>query len=277
MERVKFDFTQADAVADTLPKLEWFRVLGIPVSVTSVEDTAARIKAWAHDAHPRFVCLREVPSLMASRADPTLRALHEDAAIVTPDGMPLAWMGRGLGLPVSRTCGRDLMRHICIDEQGAGLKHFFYGGKEGVAEKLTARLKAESPDLDIVGTHCPPFRDLTPDEEAEVVDKIIASGADVVWVGLSSPRQDLWMWQHRARLPQTLVGVGAAFDFLSGEVKVAPAWMRKRGLESVYRLISEPRRLWRRYLILVPKFLLALLREGSLGTLIKGARNMPTK
>ena len=269
------DEIEVTLARDTLLPLECFRVLGIPISVTSIEDAAKRIKHWSQDKEGRFICVREVPSLMACRADETLRQLHEEAAIVTPDGMPLVWLGRGLGHKVERTYGPDLMRHICITQQGAGMKHFFYGGKEGVAENLANILRKQAPELEVVGTCCPPFRDLTPEEDADVVKQIKDSDADVIWVGISSPRQDLWMWRHQDRLPQTAIGVGAAFDFLSGEVKTAPKWMQKRGLESVYRLMSEPRRLWRRYLILVPKFLIALAREGSLKTLVNGARMGP--
>lgn len=248
-----------------------FEVLGISVSATTPDDVIENVKNWAQDTVGRFICIREVPSLMASRSDPKLVQLHRDAEIVTPDGMPLVWMGRGLGYDVKRVCGPDLMYEICVTRGGMGLKHFLYGGKEGVAEQLAAALSNDAPQLEIVGVYSPPFRQLTAQEDANIIQRINESNADVLWVGISSPKQDIWMADHKEKLSQTMVGVGAAFDFLSGQVSRAPLWMQKRGLESVFRLFSEPRRLWKRYLILVPKFLILLIIENSFGTLIKGA------
>ena len=241
-----------------------FAVLGIPISVTTIDQSQSRITAWSRDDIGRFVCVREVASLMASINDPNLTALHFDAAMVLPDGMPLVWIGKRRGLPVERTCGPDLMQAVLAASPQTGLKHYLYGGKPGVAEMLAQRFTQKYPGLQIVGTECPPFRPLTRPEILQVRARIRQSGADVVWVGISSPKQDVWMHDNYRHLTQTLIGVGAAFDFHSGTVKRAPVWMRNSGLEWLHRLVSEPRRLWRRYLILAPRFVFLVARQRLL-------------
>ncbi len=241
---------------------ERFDVLNIPVSATDPSRTLAAIEAWSKDDTGRFICVREVASLMACREDAELVQLHHDAALVVPDGMPLVWIGKWRDYDIERTCGPDLFDLVCKTSPKSGLKHYFYGGKEGVAEKLAQLCCDRYPGIEIVGYECPPFRALTEEEDAAVVERIKASGADVVWVGISSPKQDIWMRDHVSKLPQTFIGVGAAFDFHTGEVKRAPKWMQKSGLESIFRLLSEPKRLWRRYLVLVPKFIF-LLASGA--------------
>lgn len=242
----------------SLSRTRSYRVLGIPISATSPADTLRAIQTWAGDRQGRFICLREVASLMACRENPDLMNLHFDADLVLPDGMPLVWIGKWRGFDVQRTCGPDLFDLVCRTSAGTGLKHYFYGGKEGVAEQLARNCRSRYPGIRIAGFECPPFRPLTPEEDAAAVARIKASGADIVWVGVSSPKQDKWMRDHVAQLPQTLIGVGAAFDFHTGAVRRAPVWMQSCGLECLFRLCCEPRRLWRRYLILAPKFLLLL-------------------
>jgi len=231
-----------------------YRVIGVPISVVTPQIAVEKIEAWAGDAHGRFVCIRDVASMMAIVDDPVLRSLHEDAAMVTPDGTPIAWIGHLRGLPVKRTCGPDLMDDVMRRSPESGLQHFLYGGKPGVADQLADVFRKRYPGVQIAGTICPPFGTVSPDEENEMLETIRSSGADVVWVGLSSPKQDAWMWRHYQKLPQTLIGVGAAFDFHTGAVQRAPMWMRKRGLEWAHRFMQEPRRLWRRYLVLAPSF-----------------------
>ncbi|SOH95455.1 N-acetylglucosaminyldiphosphoundecaprenol N-acetyl-beta-D-mannosaminyltransferase [Monaibacterium marinum] len=241
-------------------KPDTFDVLGIPIAVTSLPDAQARIEGWAADQTGRYVGVREAASSMAMSDDPDLLAIAQGAAMNVPDGMPLVWIGKLRGLPVQRTCGPDLIDHMMATSAQSRLKHYLYGGKEGVADTLRAVFESRYPGVQIVGTECPPFRALTQQEDAAVVERISASGADVVWVGISSPKQDVWMRDHVDALPQTLIGVGAAFDFHSGAVQRAPVWMQKSGLEWLHRLSSEPRRLWRRYLILVPRFAWRVLR-----------------
>lgn len=242
-----------------------YDVLGVPVSVTAPMRAAKSIEHWAKDETGRFICVRDVASLMAMRGDPKLSALHREAAMVTPDGMPLAVIGKLRGLPVERTCGADLMDLVLSRSPKTGLKHYFYGGKSGIAERLAQIFSEKYPGTRIVGYETPPFRPLSEEEDKATTARIAASGADVVWIGISSPTQDIWMWDRYPRLSQTLIGVGAAFDYHSGAIRRAPQWMQNAGLEWFHRLLSEPKRLWRRYLVLAPRFvfLAALELFGS--------------
>ena len=241
---------------ETIPS---FDVLGVPVSVTSLDAASKAIHRWARDDRGRFVCIRDVHGVMQAQQNSNLLEAHRSAAMVTPDGMPLVWIGRGRGLPVSRTCGPDLMERVLRDSEGSGLTHYFYGGKAGVAQRL-----AEHFDGAVIsGSETPPFRDLSDGEIERLARRIRDSAADVVWIGLSTPRQELLMRQLAPLVPATLIGVGAAFDFHAGVVKRAPAWMQRCGLEWAFRLAREPRRLWRRYLVMAPRFLLLLIRNGG--------------
>lgn len=247
---------------NTVQPLATYDVLGVPITVTTPTQAAQTIEGWARDDTGRFVCIRDVASLMVIAEDPAIAALHREAAMITPDGMPIAVIGKRRGLPVERTCGPDLIDLVCRRSLDSGLSHYFYGGKEGVAETLAGTFARKYPGLKVAGHECPPFRALSEVEDAALVERIKASGADVVWVGLSSPKQDVWMRDHYRRLPQTLIGVGAAFDFHTGEVRRAPVWMQKAMLEWAWRLASEPRRLWRRYLVLAPRFVWKVMTSG---------------
>ncbi|MDN5869439.1 MAG: WecB/TagA/CpsF family glycosyltransferase [Nitrococcus sp.] len=231
-----------------------YDVLGVPVSAVTPMRAVNLIEQWANDDTGRFVCVRDVASLMAMRKDPAFAELHKVAAMVTPDGMPLAIIGRLRGFPVERTCGANVLDLVLSRSPKTGLKHYFYGGKSGIAEQLAQFFPEKYPGARIVGYESPPFGPLSEEEDRAATARIAASDADVVWIGLSSPKQDVWMWEHYKRLPQTLVGVGAAFDYHSGAIRRAPLWMQKSGLEWLHRLLSEPKRLWRRYLVLAPRF-----------------------
>jgi N-acetylglucosaminyldiphosphoundecaprenol N-acetyl-beta-D-mannosaminyltransferase len=239
------------------------RVLGVPVSLVSLAAAVRIIVGWCQAGQAHFVCVRDVHGVMRAQDDPALMALHERAGLVTPDGMPLVWLAqyRGHG-EVSRACGADLVTELCAVSAKQGLRHYFYGGKPGVAERLSAALQARFPGLQVAGTYTPPFRPLTAEEDAQITAEISATRPHIVWVGLSTPTQEYWMRDHVGRIPgATLMGVGAAFDFHTGDVKRAPGWMRRAGLEWLHRLLSEPRRLWRRYLVLAPKFVARVTRE----------------
>ena len=177
--------------------------------------------------------------------DDEMRRIHEGAGLVTPDGMPLVWMAHLLGHSrVERVYGPDLLLACCEMSTRRGYRHFFYGGAPGVGERLAARLEARFPGLSVAGLYSPPFRPLTPEEDAALVDRIDAARPDIVWVGLSTPKQERWMAAHVGRLQApVLVGVGAAFDFHAGVKRQAPRWMRRSGLEWSFRLMTEPRRL----------------------------------
>lgn len=251
------------------------RILGVKVSAVNMGSALAAIEGWIAERSRHYVCVSGAHGLTESHFDPELRRIHNGAGMVTPDGMPLVWFSRWMGLRrVERVCGPDLLPRLCDRSQARGYRHFFYGGGPGVAELLAQRLCERYPALRVAGVYEPPFRPLSPEEDREVVKRINSSAADVVWVGLSTPKQERWMAEHRDRIEApVLIGVGAAFDFHAGLRKRAPRWMQRSGLEWSYRLLSEPRRLWRRYLIGHARFIALLAmqvvtqRRQILGTL----------
>jgi N-acetylglucosaminyldiphosphoundecaprenol N-acetyl-beta-D-mannosaminyltransferase len=239
-------------------------VLGVGVSVIDMNDAVATIERWIADDGRYYVCITGVHGVMESRRDETLRRIHNRAGMVTPDGMPLVWFLRLLGRRhVRRVYGPDLMRTMTAISSERGYRQFYYGGAPGVAETLRQTLVKAFPKLEVVGMFCPPFRALTPQEDEAIVDTINVLRPDIVWVGLSTPKQELWMADHLGRISApVMIGVGAAFDFLAGTKRQAPVWMQRHGLEWLFRLCSEPRRLWRRYAYIVPAF--TILALGAL-------------
>jgi N-acetylglucosaminyldiphosphoundecaprenol N-acetyl-beta-D-mannosaminyltransferase len=231
-------------------------VLGVEVSAINMEMAVAQIHRWIAERQCNYVCITGVHGVMESQRDPHLKRIHNSAGMVTPDGMPMVWINRARGNShVQRVYGPDLMREICKVGVEKGHKHFLYGGAEGVAEKLAAKLGDEYPGIQVVGTHTPPFRALSDQEDHGVVQMINHSGADVVWVGLSTPKQEYWMSRHLGRIHSpVMVGVGAAFDFIAGVKSQAPRWIRNNGFEWLYRMCTEPRRLGKRYLVNNPMF-----------------------
>ncbi len=238
--------------------IERVSILGVNVSAIDMQDCVETIQTWIATRAQHYVCITGVHGVIESQSDAELRAIHNAAGLVTPDGMPLVIMARRLGHEnTSRVYGPDLMRAMSALSPAHGYRHFYYGGGDGVAERLKSALARACPGLNVVGTITPPFRALTREEDDAIVDHINAARADIVWVGLSTPKQERWMAAHVGRLnAPVLIGVGAAFDFLAGDKMQAPAWMQRNALEWAFRLATEPRRLWRRYLTIVPKFIL---------------------
>jgi N-acetylglucosaminyldiphosphoundecaprenol N-acetyl-beta-D-mannosaminyltransferase len=246
------------------------KVLDVPVSTINMPVAVAIILDWIRNRNAQFVCVRDVHGLMRAHEDPELLALHNLAGLITPDGMPLVWLTRRRGYKTaSRVCGFDLVAALTDASQSIGARHYFFGGKPGIAEVMAAKLKASYPGIEIAGCYTPPFRPLSEAEDRECTERLARARPDIVWVGISTPKQEFWMRDHVGRIPgATLIGVGAAFDFYAGAVTRAPRWMQRYGLEWLHRLISEPRRLWRRYLVMAPKFLALVL----LGRLRAGLR-----
>jgi N-acetylglucosaminyldiphosphoundecaprenol N-acetyl-beta-D-mannosaminyltransferase len=239
-------------------------VLGVGISVTDPADARRLIGTWIEGGHRDYVCLTPVSGVMAAQRDPEVMRALNGAGLTAPDGMPMVWSGRYAGAKdIERVYGPDLMAAVCAEGANRGWRAFLYGGGEGVADRLAGRLKARYPGLEISGTITPPFRPLTETEKSETAAAITASGAELVWVGLSTPKQDLWMAEmiERFERPVVLLGVGAAFDVHAGLVKQPPAWLGPLGLFWFYRLIQEPRRLWRRYAMDIPGFILKVMRN----------------
>jgi N-acetylglucosaminyldiphosphoundecaprenol N-acetyl-beta-D-mannosaminyltransferase len=244
----------------TIPRVN---ILGVGVSAIDMAMAVRTIDEWIARRDPHYVCVTTVHGVMESQRDPVLRQIHNRAGMVTPDGMPLVWLSRLKGFgDVERVYGPDLMRAVCQRSTEKGYRHFLYGGAPGVAEILATRLHRQFHGLQVVGIDSPPFRPLTPEEDRAAVERINAAQPDIVWVGISTPKQERWMAAHVGRLTApVLVGVGAAFDFHAGLKKQAPRWIQRSGLEWLFRLAMEPRRLWRRYLINNPWFLWLILHQ----------------
>jgi N-acetylglucosaminyldiphosphoundecaprenol N-acetyl-beta-D-mannosaminyltransferase len=238
------------------------RILGIRVDATSYEDATARVMAWAGAGESKYVCLGVVASVMEARESVAYREALEAADLVTADGMPLVWMLRGLGARrARRVYGPDLTLAVLGAAEEAGVAVGFYGAGEEVMARLVARVRRRFPRLEVAYQEAPPFRELTAEEDARTVEEMRRSGARVLFVGLGGAKQDLWMASHRGRVPAVMLGVGAAFDFLAGTKAQAPRWMQESGLEWAFRLATEPRRLWRRYLRHNPRFAYLALKE----------------
>jgi N-acetylglucosaminyldiphosphoundecaprenol N-acetyl-beta-D-mannosaminyltransferase len=235
-------------------------ILGIRVSAFDLRAAVDEMEAATIEGLRTYACCCPVYTLMMGHERPDVRAALNGADWVTPDGMPVVWSlcARG-GQGVGRVYGPDLMLALSARSARRGLSQYYLGGAPGVAEALAGRLGQRFPGLVVAGTACPPLRDPGSAEDRTIVDAVNASGAQVVWVGLGSPKQDLWMARHRPQLSAPLlVGVGAAFDFLTGRQAQAPRWAQAGGLEWLFRLAAEPRRLWRRYLVYNPRFTIAL-------------------
>ncbi len=240
-----------------------FDVLGVQVSAVDIDDAVSEITAWIEQRSNHYVCITGVHGVMESQRDEALRIIHNRSGMTTPDGMPMVWAGHHAGFPgVKRVYGPDLMLALSKRAAERGWRCFFYGGKEGVAELTAARMSTACAGLDVVGTFSPPFRPLTEAEDADVVTRINEARPDIVWVGLSTPKQERWMADHLHKLTApVLIGVGAAFDIHAGVVRQAPLWMQRSGTEWLFRLGTEPRRLARRYLTNNPRFVVRVLRR----------------
>lgn len=233
-----------------------FDVIGTRVSAVSMRSLTDAVMAWRDDHQSHYVCFADANSLLQARDNPDMRAALDAADVVSPDGTPLAIVGRLRAAPVTKTSGPDFLEALCSATAGNGTRHFFLGGQPGVATSLAAKLTWRFPGLTVVGTYAPPRFPLSAAQNEEMLAAVAAARPDVVWVGLGAPKQEIWMYQNRDRLAgMTLLGVGAAFDFSAGTVKRAPEWMRNAGLEWAYRTLQEPRRLFRRYARTVPRFI----------------------
>lgn len=238
------------------------QVLGVGISDTSPQDAIETVEYWIDHGHTEYVCVTSVAGIMAAQRDGRVMKALNGAGMTVPDGMPVAWSGKWAGAAqMSRVYGPDLMSNLCAEAARKGWRSFFYGGKDGVAEQVAERLKERHPGLLVAGAQTPPFRELTAVEIAAVASEIVESGAKLVWVGLSTPKQDVLMARLIENLtePVVLLGVGAAFDIHAGLVSRPPRWLGPLGLWWLYRLLQEPRRLWRRYLVDNPQFAVSIL------------------
>jgi N-acetylglucosaminyldiphosphoundecaprenol N-acetyl-beta-D-mannosaminyltransferase len=244
---------------------ECFEVLGVPFAAVQIPDVIRQVEKWiTNGRQTHYITVSNVHSVVESQHDPRFKETLKHADLNVPDGMPIVWLGRSRGhnLP-RRVYGPDLFNEFCRDTQGKRYRHFFYGGAPDVAEALAHNVKEKFPGSQVVGYYSPPFRALTSREDLQVIDAINAAEPDVLWIGLGCPKQEFWMHEHLESLQvPAIIGIGQAFDIYAGKLRQAPQWMRESGLEWLFRLLLEPRRLWRRYLVYNTQFIFRLLLES---------------
>lgn len=246
-------------------------VLGVGISALNMGCTLKALESALEAGRRGYVTVTGVHGVMESQDDPTLRDIHNASLLSTPDGMPMVWLGRLAGQRhMDRVYGPDLFEAVLAWSEQTGRSHFFYGGMEGVAEELRAEVVRRHPRARVVGVGTPPFRPLTPGEEASLAAQVAAVKPDFFWVGMSMPKQERFMAAYLGKLDvKIMIGVGAVFDFYTGRVRQAPRWIQRSGFEWLYRLFQEPRRLWRRYCRNNPRFV------WRIGGQLAGLRRYP--
>jgi len=247
---------------DEILQANGFRILGVRFDLIAFEAVMNMIERWRSKGQQHYVTLTNPHSVLLCHRNEQMMAATAGAGLTLPDGAGIILASRLFRFPhYGRVDGPTLMLYVCDVGRRYGYRHFFYGGGQDVAERLSKRLQDLYPGLQVVGTYCPPFRAVA-DEDTEIVNRINAAEPDILWVGLGAPKQEQWMAMHMGRIQATaMIGVGAAFDFHSGNVKWSPAWIRKLGLEWAYRMAQNPRRMWRRNVIDTPLFVSKIVKE----------------
>jgi N-acetylglucosaminyldiphosphoundecaprenol N-acetyl-beta-D-mannosaminyltransferase len=245
------------AVADSVFVHEYANVLGVNVSAIDLGRAVEMADLWIARGNRGYICVTGVHGVMEAQADPDLQRILNHAFINAPDGMPMSWVGRFQGFnKMDRVFGPDFMTSLCKLSVDRNYRHFLYGGESGVAELLKEKLENRFPGLQIVGTYTPPFSDLTTQEEEEIFSQLQELRPHILWVGLSTPKQERFMARYIDRLQVPLmVGVGAAFDYHTGRINDCSDWIKRAGLQWLHRLLQDPGRLWKRYLRNNPAFL----------------------
>ena len=251
--------------------MKYIDMFGVHISSTNVNSACETIERWIINREKTYICVAPASTIVDCQRNKEYLKIVNNAGMVTPDGMPLVWLGKLKGdRGIQRTYGPDLMLALCEISQKKGYKHYLYGGSPCISQLLEAGLKERFSDLNIVGRFSPPTIPIHAEESAEVIEEINRADPDVLWVGLGSPKQDFWMYRHREKLNvPVMIGIGAAFDFIAGTKRQAPKWMQKSGLEWLFRLITEPRRLWKRYILGNSIFIYLICKELISGRLLK--------
>ena len=237
-------------------ELKTCNILGLDILVTDMEKTVNLIEQNIEQLRGKYICVGNVHTTVMAHDDPQYHTVQADAAFVLPDGGPLSGYSRKHGFPeAERVTGPDLMLELFAISKEKGYRHYFYGATEETLQSMKEVLERDYPGIQIAGMYAPPFRVLTPQEDAQIVAKINEARPDFIWIGLGAPKQEEWMYQHMGQLQGVLIGVGAGFDYLAGYIKRAPRWMQRMSLEWLYRLLQDPKRLWRRYFTSNVKFI----------------------
>ena len=246
----------------TNPIYPYFIIGGVRINAVTLDQTIGLMDEWIRNRHTNYIVLTGAHGVVEMQSDEVLKDINNRAGLVTPDGMSVVWTGRSRGHKLEKVCASNIMFGTYSVSVERGYKHFFYGGAEGVADKLVEELKKMHPGFQSVGTYCPPFRSLSPEEKTGIVEMINASGADIVWVGIGCPKQEAFMNEFRSLLNvPVMLGVGAGFDFLSGTKPLAPQWIFHSGFEWLFRVFSDPKRMGPRFARVVPTYLWLYIKE----------------
>jgi len=251
-------------IATAVPEIPFVTrpILGVHVAVSSYDELIQKCLPWARERQSRALFFAAVHMVMESIQDPVFLARLNGAGTIFPDGMPLVWALRALGeRHAQRVCGPDAMAALLAAAEKAGVSVGFYGGSQAALDAMIGVVRLRHPNLSVAYAESPPFRALTTEEDTAIVERINASGVQLIFVGLGCPKQERWIVEHLGRVPAVMFAVGAAFDFIAGSKRRAPRWMQHCGLEWVFRLAIEPRRLAKRYLKYNPRFVLMFLRQ----------------
>lgn len=239
-----------------MEELQHCEILKTNINVTNMSDTIKYIDGHLDDLRGKYICVSNVHTTVMSYENEEYRKIQNGAAMALPDGAPLSSYSRRKGYKqAQRVTGPDLMLELFAISKEKGYRHYFYGATEETLQSMREVLERDYPGIEIAGMYAPPFRALTPQEDAQIVAKINEARPDFIWIGLGAPKQEEWMYQHMGQLQGVLIGVGAGFDYLAGYIKRAPRWMQRMSLEWLYRLLQDPKRLWRRYFTSNVKFI----------------------
>ena len=239
-----------------MEELQHCEILKTNINVTNMSDTIKYIDGHLDDLRGKQICVSNVHTTVMSYENEEYRKIQNGAAMALPDGAPLSSYSRRKGYKqAQRVTGPDLMLELFAISKEKGYRHYFYGATEETLQSMKEVLERDYPGIQIAGMYAPPFRALTPQEDAQIVAKINEARPDFIWIGLGAPKQEEWMYQHMGQLQGVLIGVGAGFDYLAGYIKRAPRWMQRMSLEWLYRLLQDPKRLWRRYFTSNVKFI----------------------
>lgn len=232
------------------------QIMGVNVANVNMDTLIPKLQQLIRNSKGEYVCATNVHTIVTAYRDPHYLAAQNSSILTFPDGTPVAKVAKSRGYTdIARTAGPDVMEEIFRISAKNGYRHFFYGSTRETLTNLSANLKAKYPGINIAGMISPPFGALSTEEDAAIVKYINNTKPDIVWVGLGAPKQELWMYEHRGKIQSLMIGVGAGFDFHAGTVQRAPLWMQKHGLEWLYRISQDPKRLAKRYLSTIPSYI----------------------
>lgn len=246
--------------------VEYCDIFGTKINVLDMEKTKKYIYDNIDELRGEYICVSNVHTTIMAHDDEAYRRVQNEAALRLPDGKPLSVVSRKRGhKDAGRVTGPDLMRVLFEEASQNGLRMYFYGSTDEILKELRQKLEAQYKGINIAGMYSPPFRKLTDEEDRDIINMINDTKPDIVWIGLGAPKQEIWMNEHKGRLDGVMIGVGAGFDYFAGRIKRAPQWMQKAGLEWLYRLMQEPKRLFKRYFVTNSKFIYLLFKESVCG------------